>query len=152
MTSNIGAKLISNNRAAMGFVDEADEHRKYSRMKSLVTDEVKRFFKPEFVNRIDEMIVFNSLSEDDVKEITRRMLSQVSLRCREAGIEIIFSESVVDEISKVGINSVYGARPLRRAVTTHIEDFLTEKFLSGKLKPGGKCTVDFQDNEFVFKC
>ncbi len=149
MTSNIGAEFITKN-TFIGFNEMSCKSTE--RIKEYVMSQVKNYFKPEFINRIDEMIVFNSLSGEDIKEITRRMLSQVSLRCRDAGIEIIFSESVVDEISKVGINSVYGARPLRRAVTTHIEDFLTEKFLSGKLKSGGKCTVDFQDNEFVFKC
>ena len=150
MTSNIGAKLISNNRAAMGFVDEADEHRKYSRMKSLVTDEVKRFFKPEFVNRIDEMIVFSPLKKEQMVEITRNMLLDFSARCRDSGIDVEFDESVVEALAEIGTDTQYGARPLRRAITSFVEDVFAERFLSGELKQGTKIICKWKNGAIDF--
>ena len=138
MTSNIGAKLISNNKAAMGFADDSDEARKYSRMKTLVTDEVKRFFKPEFINRIDEIIVFSALTKEQILEITGNMLSEFSERCRGTGIDVTFTDEVITAIAELGTDSQYGARPLRRAITTYVEDVFAERYLSGEIKQGSK--------------
>ncbi|MBR5442359.1 MAG: ATP-dependent Clp protease ATP-binding subunit [Clostridia bacterium] len=150
MTSNIGAKLISNNRAAMGFVDEADEHKNYTRMKTLVTDEVKRFFKPEFVNRIDEMIVFSPLTNEQIIEITRNLLGEFSARCRQGGIEVSFGDDVVQALAEIGTDTQYGARPLRRAITTYVEDAFAEGFLSGELKRGTKITCKWKNGAIDF--
>ena len=118
MTSNIGAKLISDNKTAMGFAEVNTHIKNNERIKKLVTDEVKNFFKPEFINRVDEMIIFTSLSETEIKEIAVRMLNELGERCKCGNIEIEYDESVVNMIAEKGFNSVYGARPLRRAVTS----------------------------------
>ena len=138
MTSNIGAKLISENKKAMGFTDESLERNSRDRINKLVTDEVKSFFKPEFINRIDETIIFTPLSQAEIKEIALRMLNEISQRCKTDNIDICFKESVVDMLSTKGYDPVYGARPLRRVVTSEIEDVLAEKYLKGEIKAGDK--------------
>lgn len=134
MTSNIGAELISNNKSAMGFAGESANTQRRERIKGLVNEEVKKVFKPEFINRIDEIIIFESLGEKEIREIASRMLSELRARCNKSGVEIAFDESVVDAVSQKGFDSVYGARPLRRAVTALVEDALAEKYLSGDFK------------------
>ena len=147
MTSNIGAKLISENKNALGFVDSADVNKNVQRIKNLVEEEVKRFFKPEFINRIDEMIVFTALSENELKEIAEKMLDELAVRCAEGGIKIKFSQSVVELIIRKGFDPTYGARPLRRAVTAEIEDVLAEKQLKGEIKSGENLVCHFDDEE-----
>ena len=147
MTSNIGAKLISENKNALGFVDSADVNKNVQRIKTLVEEEVKRFFKPEFINRIDEMIVFTALSENELKEIAGKMLDELAVRCAEGGIKIKFSQSVVELIIRKGFDPTYGARPLRRAVTAEIEDVLAEKQLKGEIKSGENLVCHFDDKE-----
>ncbi len=147
MTSNIGAKMISDNKTSMGFAESDTYSKKNERIKELVKDEVKKFFKPEFINRVDEMIIFTSLSESEIKEIARRMLGELSERCKTGNIEIEFDESVVAMIAENGIDSVYGARPLRRAVTSYIEDELTEKHLSGEIKNGDRLYCFWKDDK-----
>lgn len=134
MTSNIGAELISNNKSAMGFVGESAEKGRRDRIKNLVNEEIKKFFKPELINRIDEIIIFDSLNESEIKEIAKRMLSELEKRCSASGVEIVFDESIVEAVSQKGFDAVYGARPLRRAVTSMVEDTLAEKYLSGEFK------------------
>ncbi len=145
MTSNIGAKLISENKKAMGFTDESLQRNSHERIKKLVTDEVKSFFKPEFINRIDEMIIFTPLSEAEIREIAQRMLRELSQRCKTDDIDITFNESVVNMLNKKGYDPVYGARPLRRVVTSEIEDFLAEKYLKGDIKPGDKLVCAYEN-------
>jgi ATP-dependent Clp protease ATP-binding subunit ClpC len=99
---------------------------------------VKSFFKPEFINRIDETIIFTPLSQAEIKEIALRMLNEISQRCKTDNIDIRFKESVVDMLSAKGYDPVYGARPLRRVVTSEIEDVLAEKYLKGEIKAGDK--------------
>mgnify|MGYP002513656357 CR=1 FL=1 len=147
MTSNIGAKLISENKNAMGFGDSENNAKSNERIKQLVSDEVKKFFKPEFINRVDEMIIFKSLSKTEIKEIATRMLSELSERCKNGGIEIKFDESVVEMICKKSFDSTYGARPLRRAVTSLVEDKLTEKYLKGEIGKGDKLKCCVADDE-----
>jgi ATP-dependent Clp protease ATP-binding subunit ClpC len=147
MTSNIGAKLIAENKNALGFVDSADVNKNAQRIKTLVEEEVKRFFKPEFINRIDEMIVFTALSENELKKIAEKMLDELAVRCAEGGIKIKFSQSVVELIIRKGFDPTYGARPLRRAVTAEIEDVLAEKQLKGEIKSGENLVCRFDDDE-----
>lgn len=134
MTSNIGAELISNNKSTMGFAGESAEKGRKERIRNLVNEEIKKFFKPEFINRIDEIIIFDSLNENEIKEIARRMLSELQKRCDNGGIGISFDESIVEAVSKKGFDTIYGARPLRRAVTSMVEDVLAEKYLTGEIK------------------
>lgn len=150
MTSNIGAKLISNSAKQIGFSEAGSKEKTDERIKELVLSEAKELFKPEFINRIDEMIVFKALSEKDIREITCRMLADLSCRCENSGIKISFSQKAVDEIAVKGVDSIYGARPLRRAITTYIEDPLSEKFLSGEITSGKGYNVDFVEDSFVF--
>lgn len=145
MTSNIGAKLISENKRAMGFSDETSERDSRERINRLVTDEVKSFFKPEFINRIDEMIIFTPLSQDEIREIAVRMLDEISQRCKADDIDITFDESVVDMLNKKGFDPVYGARPLRRVVTSGVEDALAEKYLKGEIKTGDKIICSYEN-------
>lgn len=150
MTSNIGAELISKSCKSIGFQSETEFSQNNNRIKELVLQEAKKSFKPEFLNRVDEMIVFNALSQEEIRSITQGMLNELSRRCENVDIRLSFTERAVDELSQKGVDSVYGARPLRRAITTHIEDALSEKFLSGELKQGSACTIDYVENEFVF--
>ncbi len=149
MTSNIGAQLIVNSNKALGFGDFSDKLKTDNRIKQLVTDEAKKFFKPEFLNRIDEMIVFKSLTEDEIKELTRRMLTELFKRCEKSGLQLNFTENVVNEISKKGIDSTYGARPLRREITNKVENLITEKYLSGEITPEKKYVVDCSNSNIT---
>ncbi len=145
MTSNVGAEKITDPKTALGFGESNDGAKN---IEQLVMNDLKKTFKPEFLNRIDEIIVFNQLEKDDIKEIARRMLSTLEKQLKELGTEVEFTDAAIDAISDVGFDKVYGARPLRRAIQTQIEDKLSELILENKL--GAKCTVDYQNNEFVF--
>ena len=111
-------------------------------------EELKRAFKPEFLNRIDDIIVFDRLSEENIKEIASLMLGELAKRLAANDIEADFSDNAVAEIAKEGYDPVYGARPLRRAIQTKIEDMLSEKIIDGKIKPKDKVEVDFADGSF----
>ncbi len=150
MTSNIGAKLISNSAKQIGFSENGSYEKNHERISELVLSEAKNYFKPEFLNRIDEMIVFKALTQSDIKEITLRMLSDLSERCENSSVTVVFDDSAVNELSRKGVDSVYGARPLRRAITSYIEDPLSEKLLSGEISAGKKYSVEFKDNGFTF--
>ena len=145
MTSNIGAKLISENKTIMGFADESTQRNSRERMKKMVTDEVKSFFKPEFINRIDEMIIFSSLAQGEIREIAVRMLGELSRRCETDNINITFDNSVIDMLVEKGFDPVYGARPLRRTITSEIEDVLAEEYLKGKIKAGDKIACTYKN-------
>ena len=153
MTSNIGAKLISNTGAkALGFSgNENGGVMSQNAIKEAVTGELKKCFRPEFLNRVDDIIVFEQLSKENIKEIAGRLLDVLSKRVSEMGIEIDFDGSAVEKISDEGFDPVYGARPLKRAIQSQIEDKLSEEMLEGKIKAGEKYTCRFKDNEFVFE-
>lgn len=145
MTSNVGAEKITDPKTALGFGGSSDSAKN---IEQLVMNDLKKTFKPEFLNRIDEIIVFNQLEKEDIKEIARRMLGTLEKQLKELGTEVEFTDAAIDAISDAGFDKVYGARPLRRAIQTQIEDKLSELILENKL--GAKCTVDYQNNEFVF--
>ena len=109
--------------------------------------ELKRTFRPEFLNRVDDIIIFHQLTKPEIQEIARRMLAQVSRRMREKGITLTFSEEAVQKISDAGFDPIYGARPLRRAIQSQIEDLLSEELLSGKMKEGAQYHCSVQKNE-----
>ena len=150
MTSNIGASLISNNKSSMGFSGENNEATRNKRNRELVIEEVKKTFKPELVNRIDELIVFDLLTQEEIKQVTEKMLNEIRNRLNSKNIEIEFTESVVSKLSEKGFDKVYGARPLRRLITTEIEDMLSEKYLSGELNKE-KYIIDYKNNKFSIK-
>ncbi len=147
MTSNIGAELIVNSKNTVGFSDYVTKEKTDAHIKKLVTEEAKRFFKPEFLNRIDEMIVFKTLSNDEVKILTRNMLNEFILRCQKSGIQLSVTDKLIEHIAKIGIDSVYGARPIRRKITNLVENSVTENFLLGQLKEGESYIIDFDEVE-----
>ena len=147
MTSNVGASKIVDKKASLGF-GENDEN---NDIESLVMGDLKKTFKPEFLNRIDEIIVFNQLEQKDIEEIAKRMLSSLTKRVADLEIELDFTPEAVTAIAEAGFDKVYGARPLRRAIQQKIEDPLSELMLENKIAKGAKCTVDFKNNEFTFE-
>ena len=150
MTSNIGARLITENKS-LGFAatDESSSSRNYEKIKSDVFGELKKALRPEFLNRIDDIIVFNQLSREEIKDIAQNMLKNLILRLEENEIQATISDSALEQIASVGFDPTYGARPLRRAIQSDIEDMLAEKMLDGTIKKGDKITVDFKDGKFI---
>lgn len=147
MTSNVGASKIVDKKASLGFGENAENND----IESLVMGDLKKTFKPEFLNRIDEIIVFNQLEQKDIEEIAKRMLLSLSKRVADLEIELDFTPEAVTAIAEAGFDKVYGARPLRRAIQQKIEDPLSELMLENKIAKGSKCTVDFKNNEFTFE-
>ena len=153
MTSNIGARLITDKGPGLGFAtgSDVDEHKhEHRRIKDSVMGELKKAFRPEFLNRVDDIIVFNKLSKKDIKDITGKMLEKVEERVKELGITIHFDDKAIQKISDSGYSDTYGARPLRRAITSSIEDKLSEKILDGSIKEGNEVFCSVRDDEFVF--
>ncbi|MDF2943464.1 MAG: ATPase with chaperone, ATP-binding subunit [Herbinix sp.] len=149
MTSNAGAQnIISPKR--LGFASVVDEKEDYKRMKDGVMDEVKKIFKPEFINRIDEIIVFHSLTREDIQSIVVIMVATIAKRCKaQMDIALETSNDVIGHLAEVGFDAKYGARPLRRAIQTNIEDKLAEAILAGTIKEGDTVQVEYLDNEMV---
>ena len=151
MTSNIGSKVIEKGGGGLGFEFSGDsvEDSQYNRIKSLVNEELKQYFRPEFLNRLDEIIVFRQLSKNEVKEIAEIMLQEVFARLQDKGIKLDVTDAFKDRLVEEGYNPSYGARPLRRAVMRLLEDSLAEEVLSGRIKDGDKALVDIDDNKKV---
>ncbi len=151
MTSNIGSKVIEKGGGGLGFeFSGADaEETNYNRIRSLVNEELKQYFRPEFLNRLDEIIVFRQLSRDEVKEIAEIMLKEVFGRMGEKGIHLSVTEAFKERLVEEGYNPSYGARPLRRAVMRLLEDSLAEEFLSGRIGDGDSAVVDVDDSKQV---
>lgn len=152
MTSNVGAKLITNaGNAALGFKgEEGNGTMSQSDIKDAVMGELKKCFRPEFLNRVDDIIVFEQLNKDDIKEIARRMLKALKNRVHDMGIELSFDDSAIEKIADEGFDPVYGARPLRRAIQSEIEDKLSEEMLDGRITSGNKYVCKHTDDGFVF--
>lgn len=147
MTSNVGASKITDEKLALGFGQE--DGKKLS-IEDLVMPDLKKTFKPEFLNRLDDIIVFNQLEQSDIEEIAKRMLKSLQKRTHDLGIELDFTDAAISELAKEGFDKTYGARPLRRAIQSKIEDKLSELILDKTISEGSKCTVDFADGEFQF--
>ena len=151
LTSNIGSKVIEKGGGGLGFELEADQaESQYNRIRSLVNEELKQYFRPEFLNRLDEIIVFRQLTKDEVKEISVILLKEVFGRLEEQGITLEVTDKFKDRLVEEGYNPSYGARPLRRAIMRLLEDSLAEEILSGRIKDGDTATVDVgEDNKIV---
>jgi len=151
MTSNIGSKVIEKGGGGLGFEFSGDsvEDSQYNRIKSLVNEELKQYFRPEFLNRLDEIIVFRQLSKNEVKEIADIMLEEVFARLQDKGIKLSVTDAFKERLVEEGYNPSYGARPLRRAVMRLLEDSLAEEVLSGRIKDGDTALVDIDDNKKV---
>nr|QCI04911.1 Clp protease ATP binding subunit [Callithamnion tetricum] len=147
MTSNIGSKVIEKGGGSLGFeLGESQVESQYNRIKSLVNEELKQYFRPEFLNRLDEIIVFRQLTKDEVREIADIMLEEVFERIKQQDIELNVTERFKNRLVDEGYNPSYGARPLRRAVMRLLEDSLAEEVLSGKIKEGDSAVVDVADD------
>ena len=146
MTSNIGSKVIEKGGGGLGFEFEQDQaESQYNRIRSLVNEELKQYFRPEFLNRLDEIIVFRQLTKDEVKEISDILLKEVFVRLTEKNIHLQVTERFKERLVEEGYNPSYGARPLRRAIMRLLEDTLAEEILSGRLGDGDTATVDVDD-------
>lgn len=152
MTSNVGARLITEKQSSLGFNSEnenAEESEKKD-IKELVTGELRKVFRPEFLNRVDDIIVFNKLNKEEIKQIAVKMLKTLENRLDKMNIKISFTDNAISEIADKGFDENYGARPLRRAMQNEIEDPLSEQMLEGKVKDGAVVTCDFADGQFTF--
>nr|YP_009297857.1 Clp protease ATP binding subunit [Kumanoa americana]AOM67591.1 Clp protease ATP binding subunit [Kumanoa americana] len=146
MTSNIGSKVIEKGGGSLGFeLGESQIESQYNRIRTLVNEELKQYFRPEFLNRLDEIIVFRQLTKDEVREIADMMLKEVFERIKQQEIQLDVTERFKNRLVDEGYNPNYGARPLRRAVMRLLEDSLAEEVLSGKIKAGDSAVVDVTD-------
>nr|YP_010850904.1 Clp protease ATP binding subunit [Lophurella mutabilis]WGH13498.1 Clp protease ATP binding subunit [Lophurella mutabilis] len=147
MTSNIGSKVIEKGGGSLGFeLGESQIESQYNRIKSLVNEELKQYFRPEFLNRLDEIIVFRQLTKEEVREIADLMLREVFDRIKQQDIILSVTDRFKNKLVDEGYNPSYGARPLRRAVMRLLEDSLAEEVLAGKIKSGDSAVVDVADD------
>jgi ATP-dependent Clp protease ATP-binding subunit ClpC len=149
MTSNLGTSLIGK-RVAPGFLQESDEQ-SYERMKERVLEEMKRAFRPEFLNRIDESVVFHSLSADHIKSIIQLMVRRINKQLAERGIEIALTPVAESLLAEKGYDPLYGARQLRRTIQKMIEDPLAETIIRGQIPEHARVEVDVEGGSFVFR-
>ncbi|MCF6139503.1 ATP-dependent protease ATP-binding subunit ClpC [Pseudalkalibacillus berkeleyi] len=147
MTSNVGASTLKRNKS-MGFT-AASENQEYDNMKSKVMDELKKAFRPEFLNRIDETIVFHTLEKEHLKHIITLMSNQLQKRLSEQGVDIELTDAALNKIAEEGYDPDYGARPLRRALQRQIEDRLSEELLRGNISKGQTVKIDVDNNDFT---
>ncbi|MBQ4630285.1 MAG: ATP-dependent Clp protease ATP-binding subunit [Clostridia bacterium] len=149
MTSNIGARLITEKaKSSLGFgtsSDSADSD--YESVKQKVLGELKNIFRPELLNRIDETIVFHKLTKEDIKKITHIMVESLKKRMEALGYTLSLTDAAIEHLSEAGFDEIYGARPLRRAIQSQVEDALADELLTGKFEPGAKITVDCIDGK-----
>ena len=150
MTSNAGAQAIVEPKQ-LGFISQKDEKKDYEKMKSGVMEEVRRLFKPELLNRIDEIMVFHTLNKEEIRKIVLLLLKSLENRCEEQmDIHLNVTNSAVDYIAEAGFDAKYGARPLRRAIQSKIEDRLANELLEGKIKRGDIVQVQYRNKEIRF--
>ena len=150
MTSNAGAQAIVEPKQ-LGFISTKDEKKEYEKMKSGVMEEVRRLFKPEFLNRIDEIMVFHTLNKEEIRKIVTLLLKSLEERCMEQmDIRLNVTNSAVDYLAEAGFDAKYGARPLRRAIQSKIEDRLANELLEGKIKRGDQVQVQYRNKEIRF--
>lgn len=151
MTSNAGAQQIIAPKH-LGFGTSEDVEADYKKMKESVLEEVKKIFKPEFINRIDEMLVFHTLTQENIQDIVRLMLDNLNKRLEaQMSISLEVSTEAVEYLAKSGFDKNYGARPIRRSIQTKIEDELADRVLSGEIKPGAKIFVGYEDEKITFQ-
>ena len=151
MTSNVGARRITENAKALGFDGNEDKDKgKDVDVRELVLSELKQVFRPEFLNRVDDIIVFNKLTKDEIEQIARLMLNTLQKRLEGLGVKITFTDKAVEKIADEGFDDTYGARPLRRAITTNIEDQLSEKMLEADFDSKKPIVCDHDGEKFTF--
>ncbi|WP_040953160.1 ATP-dependent protease ATP-binding subunit ClpC [Gorillibacterium massiliense] len=146
MTSNVGAETIKKN-STLGFTASSDSSREYDNMKNKVMDVLKKSFRPEFLNRIDEIIVFHNLEEAHIQEIVSLMAEDLRKRLKEQDVDFVLTEEAKKFLAKEGFDPAFGARPLRRAIQKHIEDRLSEELLKGNIAKGDSLIIDMKDGQ-----
>ena len=156
MTSNVGAKNITAAETPLGFHSgdksaEEDEAKRYERIRQAVMDDLKKTFRPEFLNRIDEIIVFRQLTQENIREIASRMLQVTGRRMAEQGITLDVDDDALTELAHDGFDPQYGARPLRRSIQNLVEDAVAEQMLEGRLRSGGTAHVRLKDGKVVIE-
>ena len=154
MTSNVGAKNITADAAKLGFDgkekdEKEDEEARFARIREAVMADLKHTFRPEFLNRIDEIIVFRQLTQENIVEIARRMLAVTGSRMAQQGITLVSDDDAVAELARDGFDPQYGARPLRRAIQNTVEDAVAEQMLEGKLRSGDTAHIRLRDGKVV---
>ena len=150
MTSNIGARLITDKKVSFGFGESDNNDGNESDIKASVLEELKSAFRPEFLNRVDDIIVFSKLTKDEIKQIAVKMLDNLKVRLANLNINISFTDNVLEALADKGFDPVYGARPLRREIQNRIEDNLSEKILESNIKNGDSVVCDYNGEEFSF--
>lgn len=151
LTSNVGARGIENN-SPFGFaVDDNEDDSRYQKMKDTVMEEMKKTFRPEFLNRLDDTIIFHQLTQPEIREIVEIMLQDLITRMQAQGMQLIVPDDVKDYLSKEGYSPSYGARPLRRVIQRKIEDELSEEFLMGKFKDGDTISAKLDGEKILFE-
>lgn len=150
MTSNAGARNIVEHHS-IGFMNKEDSKKDYEKTRDEVMGELKKIFRPEFLNRLDDIIVFKKLSNESIEKITKIMLDEFIKRLEKKNIKVDVSDNVIKYISKVGFDDTYGARPLRRAIQSKIEDKFAEEMLDGNIKEDSNVKIDLNDDKIVIK-
>ena len=151
MTSNVGARMITEKQKNLGFFGgEETAERDAEKIRESVMSELKQVFRPEFLNRVDDIIVFNKLTGEDICKIAQNLLVSLKARLKDIGVEAEFTDEAVKAVAEAGFDEVYGARPLKRAIRSKIEDAVSEKLLEGSVKAGEKVVCDYRDGQFVF--
>ena len=149
MTSNIGARLITDKKVSFGFTQD-EEKKDNDDLKEQVLGELKEAFRPEFLNRVDDIIVFHKLTQDEIALIARRMLGSLQKRLENLNIKAEFDDAAIAALADKGFDPVYGARPLRREIQSRIEDALSEKILDGSVKNGDTVHCSYENGFFIF--
>ncbi len=153
MTSNIGARLITEKaKASLGFgTQDGDADSDYNSIKEKVLSELKNVFRPEFLNRVDETIVFHKLTRENIEKITRILISSLEKRVSAMGYSLSVTDEAISHLADAGFDEVYGARPLRRAIQSEVEDLISDEILAGKFTEGDTITIDADDGKIVLK-
>ncbi len=150
MTSNLGGEFINKTKSSIGFVESTQSEKEYEAMKTSVLEEVKRTFRPEFLNRLDEIVVFHQLTKDQIKVIIDILMRDMRKRLKEKNLELSLSDKAQDFLVEEGFNPVYGARPLKRALQKYVEDPLSEELLRGRFRDGDVINVEVKNKTLVF--
>ena len=150
LTSNVGASTIKKQNSLGFSMDDGNKDTEYEKMKANIMDELKHSFRPEFLNRIDDIIVFHQLEEADLQKVVKLMLRSVSERLNYQDINIKFSEDAEKFLVHKGFDPSYGARPLRRTITKIVEDKISEEILNGDIHKGDEVSVTVKDNDLDF--
>ena len=149
MTSNVGTKVVKDFGNGIGFATKNKSENKDQEVKDTLEKELKKKFAPEFINRLDEIIVFNTLNDEDVKKIVMVEINKLVKRLTGLKLNVSFDQSVIDFVSKVGFDEVYGARPLKRAIQEKLEDYISDEVLKGNIKEEKLYTIKIEEENVI---